>query len=139
MSIKQLYKMSALVALIVSPVSSVFAGSSPETLGSMTYRIQSATGIPTLSGTMLLVLSLLLLAVAVRVAKQKDSGANKFFIALLGVSALSMGGGGIKLVSDADAVSYIVLLPLPINPGTNSVKSIWSLDIIALKMTMECL
>lgn len=74
----------------------------------MNYIVQAqlganATHVPTLSGTMLVLLSLVLFAVAFKYAKQK-TGANKLFISLIGVIALSAGGGGLKLVSDAQAV-----------------------------------
>lgn len=100
------------VALLSAITSSAIAGI-PTPIGTMTYRI-GATGIPTLSGTMLIVLSLLLFAVAFRVARQK--GAGKMFATLIGITALSMGGGGIKLVSDAEALMG-VSLPLPLNLG----------------------
>ncbi|KAG1694708.1 hypothetical protein GQR58_006704 [Nymphon striatum] len=89
----------------------------PTTIGTMTYSSVGATGIPTLSGTMLIVLSLLLFAVAFRVAK--NNGAGKMFVTLLGVSALFLGSGGIKLVSDAEALMG-VSLPLPLNLGPNT-------------------
>ncbi len=63
----------------------------------------TASPIPTLSGTMLIVLSLLLFTFAFRVARQKNNSASKFFIALLGITAITTGGGGIKLVTDAQA------------------------------------
>ena len=76
----------------------------------MNYIVQAqlgagATHVPTLSGTMLVLLSLVLFAVAFKYAKQK-TGANKLFITLIGVTALSIGGGGFKLVSDASAVLF---------------------------------
>lgn len=62
------------------------------------------TSVPTLSGMMLIVLSLLLFVVTYKIAKQKNNPASKFFIALLGVSALVLGsGGGFKLVSEVQA------------------------------------
>lgn len=82
--------------------SSVFAG---RPAGAITFSLTaSSTSIPTLSGSMLIVLSLLLFVVAFRVAKQKN--ANKFFMSFVGVTALSLGLGGIKFVSDAEAVIH---------------------------------
>lgn len=64
------------------------------------------TAVPTLSGVMLVVLSLLLFAVAVRVTKQKKSGINKLFVTLLGVGSLSLITGGMQIVSKADAALH---------------------------------
>ncbi len=73
-------------------------------VGTMTYSIPgAATDIPTLSGTMMILLSLLLFIVAFRVSKQKGSKVNKLFISLLGVFALSSSIGGFKTISDAHA------------------------------------
>ncbi|GAA0420804.1 hypothetical protein GCM10009133_31540 [Cocleimonas flava] len=105
------------IALSFILTSNVFAGA-PNPIGTMTYSIPGATAVPTLSGTMLIALSLLLFAVAFRVAKQKGSG--KMFITLIGVSALSIGGSGIKLVSDAKALMG-ASLPLNTGPTTGEV------------------
>lgn len=72
--------------------------------------------VPTLSSTMLIVLSLLLFAVAFRISKQKNNAANKLFMTLIGVSALVAGGSGIKLISNVQAGDTNVLLI----PGTES-------------------
>ncbi|WP_165874670.1 midcut-by-XrtH protein [Cocleimonas flava] len=98
-----------------SSFSTAFAGSTGG--GSMTYSIGGATSIPTLSGTMLIVLSLLLFAVAVRVAKQKNSGVNKLFVTLLGVGSISLITGGAQIVSEADAGWYP---SLPLNTNSTS-------------------
>ncbi len=67
----------------------------------MNFRINA--GIPTLSGSMLVLLSLLLFIVAYRISKQKDTAKSKLFISLLGVTALTVGAGGVKLISEVDA------------------------------------
>lgn len=105
----------ATLSLLVMPFSSVFAG----TTGTITYITSPATAVPTLSGTMLIVLSLLLFAVAVRLAKQKNA-AGKMFVTFLGVTAFSLGTGGFKLVSDAEAVGWTVIIPMPLNTGPTS-------------------
>ncbi len=95
-----LYPLAFLLALL--PFSSVFAGTS----GVLVYA-PVASNIPTLSGTMLIILSLLLVAVSFRIAKQKDSGAKHFVITILGVGALISASGSVKLFSDAyAAMSY---------------------------------
>ena len=93
-------KITAFTALFLLPLSAI-AGLS------MTISSSSLTEVPTLTGTMLIVLSLLLFAVAVRVAKQKNSGVNEMFVTLLGVGSLSLvTGGGMQIVSKADAAIH---------------------------------
>lgn len=104
----QLLKITTLTALFLLPFTA-FAGSNAPTMTINTSAAaagSSATGIPTLSGTMLVVLSLLLFAVATRVAKQKNNGINKMFITLIGVGSLTLVTGGFKIVSTADAAIH---------------------------------
>ena len=61
-----------------------------------------ATSVPSLSGSMLVVLSLLLFAVAFRLTRQNKT-VNKFMISLLGVGIIVTAGSGIKLISEAKA------------------------------------
>lgn len=96
---KLLFPLTLFVAFM--PLASTFAGTPNGAL----LHAPVATDIPTLSGTMLFVLSLLLVAVSFRIAKQKNSGTKHFVIALLGVGALISAGGGMKLMSDAHALS----------------------------------
>lgn len=74
--------------------------------------------IPTLSGTMLILLSLLLMAVSFRLVK-KNPGAKHFVISILGIAALLSASGGIKIVSDAFAAAQHEMVAaggqLPIN------------------------
>ena len=77
----------------------VFAGGAPGTI-SMTLN-GSPTAVPSLSGSMLIVLSLLLFAVAYKVAKQKN--ASKLFVTLIGVTVLSTGLSGVKIISESFA------------------------------------
>jgi hypothetical protein len=91
-------KLAVFVVLVLSS-SSVFAAG-----GTVIFSAASPTAVPTLSGWMLIVLSLLLFAVAVKVSRQKgSSNAGKFFLLLLGVGVLSSGTGGVKLVTDVNA------------------------------------
>lgn len=86
----------ALFVLLTSFTSSVFAVGATVRFG--------ATAVPSLSNTMLIVLSLLLFLVAFKIAKQKNNPTGKFFVSLLGVSAIVMGSsGGVKLVTEAQA------------------------------------
>lgn len=102
---------------------SVYAGTN---VGTMTYSASSGgtESIPTLSGTMLIILSLLLFFVALRVSKQKNTKNKEFFISLIGIFALSSSVGGFKLVSDAKAglsVQQTVTLTLNQSPTTGQV------------------
>ncbi len=122
----QLRTKSSLIALLTVISSSTFAGINPPIpvpIGDMLYSIPSQNGptaVPTLSGTMLILLSLLLFVVAFRIAKQKNNGASKLFITLVGVTAISTGIGGIKLVSDVEAGGSITTIPLDVAPGSTT-------------------
>ncbi len=88
----------------------VYAGSTP--VGTINFSIPGgagATAVPSLSGTMLIVLSLLLFIVAFRISKQKGSKNKEFFVTLLGVFALSSSIGGLKVISDVKAGVTIVV------------------------------
>ena len=101
--------------LLLSPVQLAFASTGPVT---MTYSVvNNPTGIPTLSGSMLVVLSLLLFVVTLKMAKQKHSNGGHFLIAALGVTALISAGGGVKIISDAMAQGT----PLALDGSTGSV------------------
>ena len=92
-------KITVLAFLLLVNTKSAFAAS-----GVVTFTLPSApTGIPTLSGTMLILLSLLLFVVALRTASQKKHNINKLFVALLGTGFLVTAGSGAKLVADANA------------------------------------
>ena len=81
------------------------------------YSLLNAAAVPTLSGMMLFILSLLLFFVAFKVSKQKSANTGKFFITLIGVGALVSGMGGVKLISDVSAVGY-ASLPLVGSKGS---------------------
>jgi len=76
------------------------------------------TDIPTLSGTMLILLSLLLATIGYRILRQKGNNTSRMMVlSLIAVGALASGVGGVKLVNDADATSAV---PLD-QPGGGSV------------------
>ncbi len=101
---KLVVKLSAVSALFLLTLPA-FAGS-----GSVTLAPLDPSAIPTLSSTMLIVLSVLLMLVAFRVSKQKSSG--KFMVALLGASVVMASTGSVKLVSDLRAGnSVLVTMP----------------------------
>lgn len=110
------------LAIVVSLISSqsVLAGTTP--VGTINFSIPGAAGataVPSLSGTMLIVLSLLLFIVAFRVSKQKNSRNKEFFVTLIGVFALSSSIGGVKIISDVKAgVSVPEALPLILTIGS---------------------
>ena len=77
-----------------------------------TVSFSGGAAIPTLSSTMLIVLSLLLFLVAFRVSKQKNNAAGKILITLLGVSAIITMGHSVKVISDTYAGSSINISPV---------------------------
>jgi len=90
-------KLVSFLVLLFS-TGNVFAGSN---VGTMTMSF-STTAVPSLSGAMLVVLSLLLFAIAFRTAKQKQN--KKFFVALVSSGALlaAIGSTG-QLTNNFDA------------------------------------
>ena len=103
---KYIKTLSLLITLFSSSIA--FAGGG----GSMEHG--PLTAAPTLSGTMLIILSLLLAAVAIRIMKQNTSG-SVMLLGVIGVAALMSAGGGIKLISDVDAGNFNLSNP---NGGT---------------------
>ncbi len=93
-------------------------GSSSASAAAITVVFAPASigGIPTLSGGMLLILSLLLAAVAFRIVKQHQSGTS-MLLGIIGVTALMSGAGGVKLLSDAQAG----IIPTPLVGGSVTV------------------
>ncbi|KAG1694709.1 hypothetical protein GQR58_006705 [Nymphon striatum] len=101
-----LSNISLIALLSFLPVSSVFAAG-----GTITFAIPGPASIPTLSGTMLVILSLLLFVVALKVANQKHAKAGKFFIAVLGMTAIMSGTSGIKMISEVNAGGASITIP----------------------------
>lgn len=107
----------ATITLLLSSQSAL-AGTTP--VGTINFSIPAgATPVPSLSATMLIVLSLLLFIVAYRVSKQKDSRNNEFFVTFIGLVALSSSIGGVKIISDVNAgVSVPEALTLTLTTDT---------------------
>ena len=83
-------------------------------IGNLVYApVNPPISVPTLSTTMTLLMSLLLIMVGMRVAKKKNIKAGKFFIALVGVSALMAGIVGGNFVSKVNAGGSLTLLSNP--------------------------
>lgn len=91
-------KLSALFFISIATTSSAFA-----TGATVIFSSANPTAVPSLSGSMLILLSLLLFIVAFKVSKQKNANPSKFFMMLIGTGILASASSGIKLVSDADA------------------------------------
>jgi len=89
---------------------SAFAGP-----GSVTLVPVNPTAVPTLSTSMLILMSVLLMIVALRVSKNKASG--KLFITLMGASVLIASGSGVKLISDLKAGVESVVDPFTMPAG----------------------
>ncbi len=119
---------TTLIASVSLFSKTAFAGA-PIVAGTMTFSIPNTainpTAVPSLSGTMLIVLSLLLFVVAFRIANQKNAKAGKFFLMVLGVGALSSGISGMKLVSDVNAGGQET-----ITLNTNSSATTGSVDLL---------
>jgi len=64
-----------------------------------------ANAVPTVGGTLLIVLSVLLMFVAFRLLKHRTQSGTQLFVAVLAVGALATGAGGVKLVADAYAAA----------------------------------
>lgn len=100
MNLKHKFKLGALSTPLLLPLSA-FAGP-----GTITYA-PASQAIPTLSTSMLILLSLLLMVVAFRM--KKSNASSKFFIALIGSSLLLASGSGVKLISELEASGGITL------------------------------
>lgn len=70
----------------------------------ITYSPQSvAAAVPTISGSLLIVLAVLLMIVAVRLLKDRPNAGANLLIAVVAIASLATGAGGVKLVADAYA------------------------------------
>ncbi|MFK5892466.1 MAG: midcut-by-XrtH protein [Pseudomonadota bacterium] len=98
--IKQLFGLSVLSStffLLIDPVYAV-------PIGLLAYGV-AATEVPTLSGTMLIFMSVLMATLGFILIKQKNFKAqNKLVLYLIGVAVLIAGGGGIKLINNSYAL-----------------------------------
>ncbi|GAA0409042.1 hypothetical protein GCM10009133_16980 [Cocleimonas flava] len=107
-------KLITLSLLLIAVPSSVFAGDA--SLPVINFALPAgATAVPSLSGTMLVILSLLLFVVALKISKQKNANTGKFFVTLIGVTAIVSGSGGIKMISEVNAGNDAVFINIPEN------------------------
>ncbi len=90
----KLFKLALPLLLITSPVFSANI--------TVMYNSGNPVSVPTLSSSMLFILSALLVLVAFRIKKQNNSG-TAMIIGTLSIIALLSSAGGIKLISDATA------------------------------------
>jgi len=67
-----------------------------------------ATSVPTMGGTMLIALAVLLALVAFRLLKDRAHSGSSMVIAIAAVTALASGAGGVKLIADAHANSNVL-------------------------------
>ncbi len=65
--------------------------------------VGAAASIPTISGSLLIALAVLLMLVAFRLLKDRPHAGTKLVIAVAAITALATGAGGIRLVADAHA------------------------------------
>lgn len=90
----------------------------------------NASAIPTIPGTMLVVLGLILAFIAFKVFANKSSGNTAFLVTALSSGAILSMAGGAKLIENADAGTVILPPPIlstfiipntnmDINPGVN--------------------
>ena len=104
----------------------VFAGAAGTLVYAPVAPATAASSVPSLTGSMLIVMSLLLAAVAYRMFRQGGSNGSKFLLLLLGGGILVSGASGVKLISDAyAAVSHSLGNPAggvePISSGDNNI------------------
>jgi hypothetical protein len=82
------------------PLNAVFAAN-----GILVYAPVAPANIPTLGGSMLILLSLLLFAASFKLSKKAPSRSTHLLITFFAVGTFISAGGGIKLISDAHALS----------------------------------
>lgn len=119
--------------------SNVLAGSS---VGSIVYG-SGASAVPTLGGTTLIVLAILLAVIAFRILRsQQHSGVN-LVVALTAIAAVASGAGGIRLMSDANAVAVGVVNmtsesggSVQLFPGANEVTNVTSVPLTILEIQL---
>lgn len=100
MIISRLFSKTVFGFLTVLFTTNSFAGGGTVTFG--------ANAVPTLSGTMLVILSLLLLVVAIKIARRNDNTYNKFLVGAIGVSALLGATSDVKVLSDVQAGGAVI-------------------------------
>ena len=99
----QKYILSAsLICLLLNLSSSVFAQAAPAVGGVMAFAAV-ATQVPTLSSSMLIIMSLLIAALAYRLLKKNNHKPTQLIISLIAIGILSFGYGGVRFVNDVYA------------------------------------
>lgn len=103
-STKHLVKLSVISTLFLFSNPILAAGA---IVGQITYGPLTATPIPTMSGTMLIVLSLLMATFGYRLVRQKENDTSrKLILSLIGLGTLAFSMTGVKLINDVQAVGY---------------------------------
>jgi len=102
--------LTGIISFLTLFSSNVFAGTGGTLVYAPVNTTVDPTSVPTLSGIMLVFMSLLLFAVGYRVAKQKNSKAGKLFMTLICVGALASGIGGAKMINEVTAADSDILL-----------------------------
>jgi IPTL-CTERM motif len=120
----------------------VFAGSN---VGSIVYGSGNSTPVPTLGGSALIVLAILLAVIAFRILRTQQHKGVNFVVALTAVTALASGVGGIRLVSDANALIPVGTVNMSsesggsvqLSIGANEVTNITSVPLSILEINLR--
>lgn len=87
---------------------SVYAGTPSGPVGSVDYSPLSIASVPTLGGSLLIILALLMALIAFHKFRQHVTQGMPMAVAILAGGALVMAGGGVKIISGAQAApSYV--------------------------------
>jgi hypothetical protein len=119
----------------------VFAGSS---VGSIVYG-SGAAAVPTLGGSALIVLAMLLAVIAFRILRTQQHRGVNLVVALTAIAAVGSGVGGIRLVSEANALIPVGIVNMtsesggtvPLVPGPNEVNNATSVPLRILEINLE--
>lgn len=119
--------------------SNVFAGSS---VGSIVYG-SGASAVPALGGSALIVLAILLAVIAFRILRTQQHRGVNLVVALTAIAAVASGAGGVRLVSDANAVAVGVVNmtsesggTVQLFPGPNEVTNVTSVPLTILEIQL---
>lgn len=102
-----------LAAIGLGSFASLAAAGIPVSGAVITYGPVGAASIPTISGSLLIALAVLLMLVAFRLLKDRPHSGTKLVIAVAATAALATGAGGIKLVADAQAIDPVLQMTDP--------------------------
>lgn len=123
----------------------VSEAASSQTGGTVTYG-PSSTPVPALSGSLLIVLAVVMAVVAVRLLKSRPDGRLNSWVVALGAAVLVSTLGGVKLISDSYAGPSIEELTnasggqVTVGEGTTRIvnTSLVPLQILSLSPTPDC-